>query len=287
MVAFGIAVAVCTACGLDVVGSRPLDDGAGNRDSSVPTGAPDGHAEAGPADDGSSDSETTDASVDSALDAGPAGLALAFDGDDFVRVARQVQGDFTLEAWIKTTSSRGGSNFWDGLGIIYADVAGMAADFGTSVLNGKFAFGTSNTTIQSVTSINTGNWEHVAAVRIATGGNMFVYVNGVPEVAATGATSVPLTDSSSIDIGGNTIDKRFFKGKIDEVRIWNLARTSVEIQTSMKLRLAGNEPGLVGYWRFDDGSGNVAIDSSPNANVGDLGNGDVGARPSWVSSGAF
>jgi len=47
----------------------------------------------------------------------------------------------------------------------------------------------------------------------------------------------------------------WFQGQIDEVRIWNRTRTRTEIITSMNHRLEGREPGLVGYWRFDEGSG--------------------------------
>ena len=48
--------------------------------------------------------------------------SLYFDGvDDYVKVDREVQDDFTLQAWVKTTTSRTGSKPWQGLPIIYAD----------------------------------------------------------------------------------------------------------------------------------------------------------------------
>ncbi len=43
----------------------------------------------------------------------------------------------------------------------------------------------------------------------------------------------------------------FFDGEIDEVRIWNYARTQSEIQSTMNYTLNGNEPGLVAYWNFN------------------------------------
>jgi hypothetical protein len=266
--AAALACAPVFACGLSVVGTlEPADSGAG------PT-----VLDAGP-DDAS-------APADASADAG-AGLALLFDGtNDFVRVTRQVQDDFTLEAWINTTTSRTGSNFYDGLGLLYADVAGLANDFGTSILNGKFAFGGVSTTVQSTTTVTSGTWIHVAAVRVKATGKMSVLVNGVDEASATGSTAT-LDAPKSIDFGGNTIDSRYFKGMIDEVRIWNIARTAAEIKATMRVRLAGNEPGLVGYYRFDEGSGVTAEDSSPSGNAGSLGNGDAGARPTWVPSSAF
>jgi hypothetical protein len=297
----GAAVALLAACGFDGLGSSsPATPDASNAvDASV--GAEEAASDGGgdttlPLDDGGMDGAAPDASdgasdaeastVD-ASEAGPTG-ALDYDGiDDFARVLRQVQADFTLEVWIKTTTSRAGSNFYDGLGVIYADVAGSANDFGTSILNGKFAFGTVDLTIQSTSTVTTGAWVHVAAVRVQASGTMRVLVNGTQETQTTSGSTAQLNARSTIDFGGNTIDSRFFKGMMDEVRIWNVARTTAQIQGAMKTRLAGNEAGLVGYWRFDDGSGSSAIDSSASANPASLGAGTAAAQPAWVSPGAF
>jgi hypothetical protein len=43
-----------------------------------------------------------------------------------------------------------------------------------------------------------------------------------------------------------------FKGKMAEVRIWNKARTAVEIQADMYKRLTGKEPGLVACWPLNE-----------------------------------
>ena len=65
----------------------------------------------------------------------------------------------TIEYWVKTTqTSLTGSQWYNGSGIVDAEVAGGTSDFGTSLLNGKLAFGIGNPdiTLQSTTSINTG-----------------------------------------------------------------------------------------------------------------------------------
>lgn len=54
---------------------------------------------------------------------------------------------------------------------------------------------------------------------------------------------------------------------LDEIRIWNRARTHKEIRSTMNAPLTGDEPGLAGYWNFDDGT---AKDLSPNKNHGAL-----------------
>ena len=285
-VALAVApAALMASCGLDAVGTLPSDPG--------PVAArTDGAAVDVNTDDVSTDDvSTVDAGVvDGTADGAEAGAltALSFDGvDDFVRVLRKVQDDFTLEAWMSTVTSRSGSNFYDGLGVVYADVPGSASDFGTSILNGKLAFGTVDNTILSTTTVTSGTWVHMAAVRVRSTGTMRVVINGVEESTTTGNSTAMLTAPASIDIGGNTIDSRYFKGKLDEVRAWNVARTTAEIAATMRMRLTGSEAGLVGYWRFDDGAGTVALDSSPSANHGALGNGVASSRPTWSPSGAF
>jgi hypothetical protein len=70
----------------------------------------------------------------------------------------------------------------------------------------------------------------------------------------------------------------YLSGSLDEIRIWNIARSQQEIQAAMNSCLAGDESGLVGYWRLDETSGQLIIDSSPSGNHGTLGANDaVGA----------
>jgi hypothetical protein len=51
-------------------------------------------------------------------------------------------------------------------------------------------------------------------------------------------------------------------GQIDEVRLWNGARSQSEIQAAMYSRMGGAEAGLVGYWPLDEGSGNTTADKA-------------------------
>ncbi|HEX9297710.1 MAG TPA: LamG domain-containing protein [Polyangiaceae bacterium] len=216
-------------------------------------------------------SEGTDAgSTDAASDRESicAGHALQFNGGGtYGTINRIVQDDFTFEAWIKTsvTSPLAGSNFWEGYGLIYADVTSTVNDFGSSILNGKFAFGVGNpdTTIQSTSLVTSGQWIHVAATRRMSTGQIQVFVNGNAETTVTPAQTQSLTAPMAITIGGNTINSRYFGGTMDELRFWNVVRTGAEITEAMHQRLTGNEAGLVGYWHFDEASGSTAADSSP------------------------
>ena len=68
-------------------------------------------------------------------------------------------------------------------------------------------------------------------------------------------------------IGARETQDHHFDGLIDEVRLGNIVRTEAEIRATMDTSLQGNEPGLAGYWNFDDGTAN---DLSKNWNHGTL-----------------
>src|SRR5215831_10846537 len=94
--------------------------------------------------------------------------AVTLDGStNYISVNRNIQDDFTIEFWFKTTGNApAGTNFFNGWGLVNAEVSGVANDFGTSLVNGgQVAAGTGNpdTTIRSVaTNLNDGNWHYVA-----------------------------------------------------------------------------------------------------------------------------
>jgi hypothetical protein len=103
--------------------------------------------------------------------------------------------------------------------------------------------------------------------------------------------------ANRVDSWGDVSDVNFvylgrseasFDGLLDEVRVWNVARTQAQIRADMNRTLAGNEPGLVGYWRLDEGSGQAILDASPHHNDGRLGNsaGTDTQDPVWVVSDA-
>jgi hypothetical protein len=233
-----------------------------------------------------------DGSVDDVVEAGPsvpeastcAGFALQFSGNgDYASINRVVQDDFTLEAWLKTSmTSLTGMNFWDGTGLIYADRPMMVDDFGTSMVNGHLTIGVGNpdTTLQGTSMINTGQWVHIATTRKMSTGEIQVIVNGVLEKSqvVSGQTR-SLTAPTAITIGGNTVDGRYLTGVMDELRLWSVVRTPTDIMNNMHKTLVGNEAGLVGYWRFDEGAGDMSM-----GKIG--GSATLMNQPTWVPSDA-
>ncbi|MEI7981669.1 MAG: T9SS type A sorting domain-containing protein, partial [Bacteroidota bacterium] len=69
-----------------------------------------------------------------------------------------------------------------------------------------------------------------------------------------------------------------FYGTLDEVRVWNTARTEEQLQDYMHKELKGDEPGLVAYYNFNTAHDSVVPDKSPNGNNGLMKNGN---DPCW------
>lgn len=108
-------------------------------------------------------------------------------------------------------------------------------------------------TTLNVSPINT--WNHYAVTWSQGGSNNF-YVNG-ESVGINGGGSAPsyINKSNSADliIGARESGIRsFFHGNIDEVRIWNVQRSEQQIADNYKNELVGSEPGLIGYWQFEN-----------------------------------
>jgi hypothetical protein len=140
--------------------------------------------------------------------------------------------------------------------------------------------GSNNTTWPYIDIPYTANqWMHVAMTYSdATG--LRVYKDGVlvSSLAVTGTLNSVV---SAMRFGANTPSLNNFSDAIvDEVRLWSVARTEAEIRDAMNHVLVGDETGLDGYWRFDEGAGTVAFDETINANDGTLTNMD--AATDWV-----
>ena len=99
---------------------------------------------------------------------------------------------------------------------------------------------------------------------------MKLYVNGIllGTTAVTGAIGI---SSSTFKIG-KWNNASSFTGNIDEIRVWNIARTAEQIAGSMNCELQGTETGLVSYYQFNQG-----IDQANNAGVTTL-NATIGSN---------
>ncbi|MEL7039008.1 MAG: LamG-like jellyroll fold domain-containing protein [Cyanobacteria bacterium J06592_8] len=77
-------------------------------------------------------------------------------------------------------------------------------------------------------------------------------------------------NNSNIQHIGNSENGGEAFGKISELRIWNIALKEAEILANNQVYLTGNEPGLVAYYRLNEGSGTEARDHTGNGNNGTI-----------------
>lgn len=193
------------------------------------------------------------------------GSALVLDGATFASLPRVVENDFTLEAWVKTTESLEGESAFYGRALFDADVIGMGVqgDFIVAILNDRVALGIGgpDTTVQGTSVVTNDQWVHVAVTRTASSGQLQVVVNGALEAIGTSPNRAPLTGRPDLALGG-FIQSRRFIGAIDEVRIWNVARSVEQIAINLRVRVGSSESGLVGYYQFEDQGSARAEDRS-------------------------
>ncbi len=203
--------------------------------------------------------------------------AAQFDGTSgHVVIPRSVTDDFTVAMWVKTTDSAGAANaqWWAGKGLVDGEVGGGGADWGTSIVNGKFVLGVGSTggdtTLASSVNINDGAWHHVVATRGNTSGAMAVYVDGVPRGSGTGPTG-SRTFPASLRIGSLQTGTNFLNGTLDDVRLYDRVLTATEIAALARSPYGGTPwpvPGVIQAEDYDIGGPSFAYSDSDTGNNG-------------------
>jgi hypothetical protein len=154
---------------------------------------------------------------------GKQGKGLSFDGNDYVTVADsgtlRLSAGMSLEAWVKPSAKSTAARY-----ALAKMRPGGGYDYALAASDTGPATGTVRTVSQYSTpagSLTAGRWSHLAATYDGT--NLRVYVDGV--LASSRSVSGAITAS-----GGALRIGTSFKGVIDDVRIYNGARSAPEIQ---------------------------------------------------------
>ncbi len=117
--------------------------------------------------------------------------------------------------------------------------------------------------------LDANKWVHVAITFNGTAPrNIKVYVNGrLQSQATTNLTSRNFGTAgiNGFQIGRSYEDARFLAGDFSECRIWNVERTEEEIAAN-PYDVPVDSPGLVAYWKCNDGGGSVVMDHTENEN---------------------
>ncbi len=182
--------------------------------------------------------------------------AFTFDGvDDYVRTARQVADDFTLELWFRTTQGVGTStNWYDGAGLVDAEETGVTNDFGISInATGRVLAGVGNpdVTLQSAAGLNNGAWHHVAFTRVRSSGAIRLYVDGDLVASSTASTNA-LAAQTDLDFGRIQTGNNYFAGALDEVAVYERALTPEEVADHSGARGDGSPTGVAEQWRTSE-----------------------------------
>ena len=180
----------------------------------------------------------------SRITSGQFGRALSFDGvNDWVTIndaaSLDLTNGMTLEAWVYPTV-----NMTQWATVILKEQPG--GGLYELYANGDQSQPLTSVTVAGQYQVLSGGpwlfanqWTHLAATYSGTTERL--YVNGT-QVAQRPQTGPIEVSSSPLRLGGNSVWGEFFKGRIDEVRIYNRALSATEIQTDMSTSVATSSP---------------------------------------------
>lgn len=224
---------------------------------------------------------------------GQASFALEFDGVQQHTLTPDaadldLSTTWTLEAWIKPSDVNRSAfqhviSKWSG---------GGDASYTLEVHEGRLRSAIHNgvdptQAVESVGLLQNGVWQHVAVT--LDNGTLRLFINGVLDRTIVDSQT-PMNSTRPLSLGreGPPFNGWHFAGLIDEVRVWNIARSPRDIARSMDRRLSGRRSGLVASWRLDEGSGQFAADETGNGHEMQLGDSPEvdAADPAWTSDAA-
>jgi len=177
---------------------------------------------------------------------------------------------FTIEAWLNIGTNFGGGRkpiFFAGpaSGSNTSDIEFYINDNSTNTVSLLFnRSGGPRSTASWVNAIPFGSWFHLALVYDQQNANTELFINGISQGNST-IGSVNQRSNSSIAWG--VIDQSQFNSlngfndKIDQMRIWDYARDSTEINTNMNKCMNGTESNLVVNYTADESSGTILTDN--------------------------
>ena len=126
-----------------------------------------------------------------------------------------------------------------------------------------------------------GTWHHLHCTWQTSSNRLSLFLDGEVEATQTSGLGAWSGTPTVFDIGQNTAGGNFFKGFVSEAALFDtVVGVSTVYNTTTKNRVINltGQSGLVGYWRFNEGAGAKALDSSGNGFTGDIFN-----TPDWVT----
>ena len=223
------------------------------------------------------------------------GNALSFDGtNDHVSCGLPTvftdisNNDFTIEFWVYPTS--GGTQR-----AVFAQQDGT--NFSSVLLNSTNTvyyyvyYGGTYGSIKSNAGLPTNTWSHVACTWEANSQTLLMYVDGVLQPIVGGGSSSSGATNNSMYLGSTTVGDQNLIGDLDEVRIWDYARSECEINASMNSEFDLAQTGLVAYYKMNEGTAggnNAGVVTVPDFTTNYNGTATnfalTGASSNWIAS---
>ncbi len=222
-----------------------------------------------------------------------AGNTLFFDGSStrivHDAIFNSVSLPITITYWVKLESSRDRAEvilsscwvpdrtYYGFYSTFVEDIVSVSYGDGRGPLNPAFRRSKTQTINNPI------DWTHVALVmRDET--DMDIYINGIDIGGSYSGSGQSMdVDPTCVTLIGFLEDNngpQYLDGQIDELAIWNASLTEIEIRNNLARKLIGGEDDLIGYWTFNEGTGNTTeelIDGSV---------GSIEGTVTWQLSGA-
>ncbi|MGB2685360.1 MAG: leucine-rich repeat protein, partial [Olleya sp.] len=203
---------------------------------------------------------------------------LNFDGvDDYVQVPSGINvanSSFTVEFYAKRNSTNIDS---------YIITQGFEANNNLLHIGFRgnndftFAFWYNDINIPATNYVADNEWHHWSCVYNMENATREVYQDGI--LVGSSAVPAPYTGNGILQIGVKNNSQYFFNGNLDDIRIWNVAKTADQVTASKNCELQGDEIGLIAYYKFNEGleanenaSFTTLNDATINSNNGSLTN---------------
>lgn len=199
--------------------------------------------------------------------ANPEGRAAAFNGkDQYVKLSSgsscvvDSSMDYTIETWFKADEAQQTATIISNGRGDGEEMGGSLNLFALNLEEGRLVFHNNGVRVACDGSFADNDWHHVAVAVNRTSGRGQIYVDGKLNTYFEAADLGGIA-AAYIHLGArvwtpadNLQQERadnFFKGEIDEVRVWNLYKSETLVENGNSNRLDGAEKGLLAYYPFE------------------------------------
>lgn len=199
--------------------------------------------------------------------ANPDGRAAAFNGkDQYVKLSSgsscvvDSSMDYTIETWFKADEAQQTATIISNGRGDGEEMGGSLNLFALNLEEGRLVFHNNGVRVACDGSFADNDWHHVAVAVNRTSGRGQIYVDGKLNTYFEAADLGGIA-AAYIHLGArvwtpadNLQQERadnFFKGEIDEVRVWNLYKSETLVENGNSNRLDGAEKGLLAYYPFE------------------------------------